>query len=221
MQNFLTFFIHFLVGCWSCFAFVVISLNHNWFALRFYVDLCVYNIYVYIYIYMLVCVAIYIYVYNYVCSIPYAQMNFPFSELISFFFVAAIFACLIVVRWRLKPDVAAFCWCVILLLLLYCLLHQQQLDGVRRQQQRQRRRMRRRQRHHDGTTTTENWTRSWSWKSYIAHDMAHLHQEFASIVVSSSGISLSLSPYHSDSLMKRDSLSLSLSHTLPVVRVVN
>jgi len=28
--------------------------------------------------------------------------------------------------------------------------------------------MRRRQRHHDGTTTTENWTRSWSWKSYLA-----------------------------------------------------
>jgi len=73
--------------------------------------------------------------------------------------------------WRLK---AWCCWLVGWLVSWCCLLHQQQLDGVRRQQQpqrqrqRQRRRMRRRQRHHDGTTTTENWTRSWSWKSYLA-----------------------------------------------------
>lgn len=35
----------------AVFTVVVISLNHNWFALRFYLDLCVYNIGKYIGIY--------------------------------------------------------------------------------------------------------------------------------------------------------------------------
>jgi len=39
--------------------------------------------------------------------------------------------------------------------------------------------------------------------------MAHLHQEFASIVVSSSGISLSLTP-HSESLSQEPSLCIPL-----------
>lgn len=59
MHEFLT-LIGYTLFCWFWFRFrfaadsdVVISLNHNWFALRFYVDLCVYNIgkYICIFIY--------------------------------------------------------------------------------------------------------------------------------------------------------------------------
>jgi len=82
IQHFLTFLYTFSSASLYAFSFVVvvISLNHNWFALRFYVDLCVYNIYFYIAKYLYVYVGLYICIYIYVCSIPYAQMNFPFSE---------------------------------------------------------------------------------------------------------------------------------------------